>query len=190
VAWLVLGAVPEVLSSEGISHAFRAILMIPPVYLLAARGARFCYAQFTRIRFWGMHKALAAAVLVFLCYEPYHTYFDLWAAHPKVAGAFGQAFVELAYRWNESPPHLPKFVAYAFDDPNAVSGIPLDVQSVAFLTRSFTTRQQQATNFHYLTLPELQAAAHSQATGKALCDEAKKIEWPGRMVCSDSDPRK
>src|SRR5438034_6083023 len=39
LAWIVLAAIPVVLSDDGVPHALRSILMIPAVFMLAAAGA-------------------------------------------------------------------------------------------------------------------------------------------------------
>jgi hypothetical protein len=157
--------------------------MIPPVCLLAADGAMICYALATRVK-WPVQKAAAAAVLLFLAYEPYYTYFDLWAPRPEVADAFQAAMADIAYKLNEAPATLPKWIGYAVANPQMANGIPIDMQSIAFLTRSYTEKQRRETNFRYMALPEIQEAVGSRSTGIELCDQTTKIRWPGKMVCS------
>jgi hypothetical protein len=43
LVWLVVSAVPVVLSKEGIPHALRSSLMIPAVFIIAFAGAKLAY---------------------------------------------------------------------------------------------------------------------------------------------------
>jgi hypothetical protein len=96
LAWLVAGAVPEVLSNEGIPHAYRAILMIPPVFLVAALGACWCYPRLARVAPAWVPVPLAAGVLLWVAWNGYQTYFDLWAADNHVARAFQADLIDIA----------------------------------------------------------------------------------------------
>jgi hypothetical protein len=84
---------------------------------------------------------------------------------------------------NEAPATTPKLVGYAFANPPAANDIPIELQSIAFLTRSYTKRQQQERNIRYLTLREIQEAVGSKATGLELCDQTSIVRWPGAMLC-------
>jgi len=76
--WLAVGALPAVLSNEGVPHALRSLLMVPAVCLLAARAA-------SSVRVPAIAVGVAA---VLLACEPYHMYFQVWARDPHVAEAF------------------------------------------------------------------------------------------------------
>jgi hypothetical protein len=51
IAWLIFAALPVVLSSEGIPHALRSALLIPPVFILAGFGAFKIYQFIQKILF-------------------------------------------------------------------------------------------------------------------------------------------
>ena len=164
LAWLVLAAVPEVLSSEGIPHAYRAILMIPPLFLLAAAGA-------VRSYYWLENRipvriviATGCALAAFLAFDAWRTYFDLWAADPRVADAFMTNTSALADRINTIPREVPKIVAVAVRDAVSVNGVGLSAQPIMFLTASFTPQEQQQSHIRYVT-PE-----GSPLRGRDFCD--------------------
>jgi hypothetical protein len=71
--------------------------MTPAVFLLAATGAREAW---TRLQ---IPPAAVAAIVVWLAWEPYHSYFDIWAKNPNVAEAFDIEAVGLARRIRQTP---------------------------------------------------------------------------------------
>jgi hypothetical protein len=95
--WLLVTSIPVVLSGDIVPHALRALLMAPAVFLLAAVAARELW---TRLR---IPPVAIAAIAVWLAWEPYHTYFELWAKNPNVAEAFDTGAVDLARRLRQIP---------------------------------------------------------------------------------------
>jgi 4-amino-4-deoxy-L-arabinose transferase-like glycosyltransferase len=148
LAWLVLGAVPAVLSSENMPSAIRSILMIPAIYMLAA------YAAWRLYRWLSPHapaQALAAVAALFILsvsYEAYHAYFNVWAADPNVPATFDAASVEIVNRINALPLTAPKYVVPV--TRGAAPGVPPPAQTVMFLTQSYTEKQRRDTNIHYI----------------------------------------
>ena len=97
LAWLAVAAIPVVLSGDFIPHALRSLLMTPAVFLLAAFGARELW---TRLR---LPLAAAALAALWLCWQPYDTYFNVWARNPAVPEAFDIESVNLARRIQQMP---------------------------------------------------------------------------------------
>jgi hypothetical protein len=130
--WLLIAAIPAVLSNEGVPHALRSLLMLPAICLLAARAARSIRAP---------APAIALAALI-LAYEPYHTYFDVWARDPHVAAAFDAPASQIAAQIRALPPDADKYVA---------TGPPelLDAEPVMYLTRSCAPNP----HIHYVAAP-------------------------------------
>lgn len=148
LAWLILSAVPAVLSAENMPSAIRSILMIPAIFTLAAVGAWRVYSWLAP---HAPRQALAgaAAVLVLaVSYETYHAYFDVWAVDPNVAATFDAASVEIVNRINALPLTKPKYVVPV--TPGAGFGVPPPAQTVMFLTQSYTAKQRSETNIHYI----------------------------------------
>jgi 4-amino-4-deoxy-L-arabinose transferase-like glycosyltransferase len=94
LTWLAVGALPAILSNEGTPHSLRSILMIPPVFLIAAIG-------FTGLfRSWSAHRLRTAITAVFLAsvaVQGYSEYFVVWRNDPRVREAFGDRFLSQAY---------------------------------------------------------------------------------------------
>jgi 4-amino-4-deoxy-L-arabinose transferase-like glycosyltransferase len=94
MTWLFAGALPAILSNEGTPHSLRSILMIPPVFLIAAIGFmglyRSCPANWLR-------TAIAAAFLASVAVQGYTEYFVVWRNDARVREAFGSRFLSQAY---------------------------------------------------------------------------------------------
>jgi 4-amino-4-deoxy-L-arabinose transferase-like glycosyltransferase len=138
LAWLVTGAAPAILSNESIPHALRAIIMVPPVFMLCAIGACALYSESTRMVHCRIVQIVAIALFLALTYEGWHTYFVLWASNPLVASSFDIGYVELADEINAYPRNLPKAVAVR--DPRS-SLLPPYAPIVMYLTKTYTQRE-------------------------------------------------
>jgi 4-amino-4-deoxy-L-arabinose transferase-like glycosyltransferase len=170
--WLALGMAPAVLASEA-PHALRAILMLPAVCLLAALGAQRVYAWLGRsVPARGLQVA-AAAALVALCYQPYHAYFDVWARNPNTAEAFDSQYSDLARRIAAAPRGQPKVVVATLSGMQ-VGGLPVQLQSVMFLTGSYTARERRETRIRYLA---------GQPGDTGLCRQAAQREPEAAVFC-------
>jgi 4-amino-4-deoxy-L-arabinose transferase-like glycosyltransferase len=151
-AWIALAAGPVVISNEGIPHALRAILMIPPVIILAALGGVKIYdALRARIQ----ARWFPAAVFIFLSllfFESYHTYFVAWAKNPNIQGAFAANYVDIGRELNKLPNEFPKYIIVKAGGTD-VRGVPMPAQTVMFITDTFTPEKQKKKNVHYV-LPD------------------------------------
>jgi len=148
LAWLILGAAPAVLSSESMPSAIRSILMIPAIFTLAAVGAYRGYEWLApRVPRHAIHAASAVLFLA-LGFECYHSYFDVWAKDPNVPITFDGASVDIVNRIKALPETAPKYVVPV--SPGAGIGVPPPAQTVMFLTQSYTAKQREETNIHYI----------------------------------------
>lgn len=148
LVWLALGAVPAVLSSENMPSAIRSILMIPPIFTLAAIAAWRAYEWLALRAPRQAMLAASAALLVALSFECYHSYFDVWAKDPNVPITFDAASVDIVNRINALPKTAPKYVVPVM--PGDTNGMPAPAQTVMFLTQSYTAKQREETNIHYI----------------------------------------
>ncbi len=156
----LLMMLPVVISNEGLPHALRAILMIPPVMLAAALGAQWSYEKvtaFARPRLSGMYyrsfaQALVAAGFVVLTAQAAHQYFVLWANHPDTPGAFSANYVDIGREIRALPADVPKYVVVHAGGVD-VRGFPTAAQTVMFMTDTFTPDKQIGKNVHYV-LPD------------------------------------
>ena len=88
VTWLIAGALPAIFSNEGVPHALRSVLCIPPACILAAIGGTALYSRLAVALPRRALMAGTAAGMVLLAWEPYHSYFVVWARDPNVPPAF------------------------------------------------------------------------------------------------------
>ena len=87
----------------------------------------------------------------------YRQYFVTWARNPNVPLVFSQNYVDIGNQINALSPEVQKYVvveAIGFD----TYGIPLQAQTVMFVTNSFvpnTAAQKNVKNIHYLLPTEV-----------------------------------
>ncbi len=150
ISWLVIAALPVVISNEGIPHALRSILMVPPVFILAALGGFEIYE-------WLIKKNLPKKLLIASCYllfillifQSYKSYFIDWGKNQEVQGAFNANYVEIGRILNALPNSLPKYVLVETSGV-LVRGIPMPTQTVMFITDTFLPEKQKEKNIHYI----------------------------------------
>ena len=145
-AWILVAALPVVVSNEGIPHALRAIIMIPPVFILAGIGGVWFYNKVKKLAVANSKvKILNIFVFIFLSlliFEAYNTYFILWGKNPNVQGAFSANYIQIGRELNSLPKETPKYVIVEAGGTN-VRGIPMPAQTVMFITDTFTPKKQK-----------------------------------------------
>lgn len=160
--WLILAALPVVMSDEGIPHALRSILMVLPIMVLAAMGAVWLWENYGSRLPLGSRVIITLLFAVALTAEAYHTYFVSWGRNPNVQGAFAADYAAIAEQINSLPRSEMKYVAVeaggttvAVTDPEGrTKQIPMPAQTVMFLTQSFTAKEQAERNIRYILPPE------------------------------------
>jgi 4-amino-4-deoxy-L-arabinose transferase-like glycosyltransferase len=146
LSWIVIAAIPVVLSNEGMPHALRAVLMLPPIIILSAWGGVTLYRWLARrVR---QVNALAAVFVILLSFEAYHTYFVRWARNSNVLAAFDAPSVSIADSLNRLPDMTDKVVMVDLGGVR-VKGIPMPAQTVMFLTDTYDERLAVKKHFHY-----------------------------------------
>ena len=152
-SWLVLAALPAAASNDGIPHALRSILMLPPAIMLAAIGGVWLYgvARSMNPEQW-MKKLIDAVAILFIllvALNAYFSYFIVWAQNPNVPGSFNADYVAIGDQINALPQSTPKYVVVNAGGVLA-RGIPVPAETVMFVTNSFTTSTQIENHITYL----------------------------------------
>lgn len=149
--WLIIAALPVVVSNEGIPHALRSILLIPPAIILAGFGGIWLYefikAKTSIKRF--ILNASCFIILFLLLFEAYYTYFVLWSRNTNTFDAFSGDYVIMADGLNALPKALPKYVVVEAQGVD-VRGLPMPTQTVMFITDTFTPEKQKEKNIYYV----------------------------------------
>ncbi len=151
-AWFIVAALPVVISNEGLPHALRAIIMIPPVFILAGIGGVWIYQFLSKKINQQLLKTGTALLLAIFIVQVYHAYFIRWAKNQNTAGAFAANYVEIGRQLNALPANQPKYVIVNAGGTD-VRGFPMPAQTVMFITDTFTPVRQEVKNIHYL-LPD------------------------------------
>jgi len=174
--WIILGLLPVIFSNEGIPHALRAILVLPPVMIITAQGlfeiigyiqnwlqkkefsspASIAQIKRIRIEFIGL-------LFVFLLAMTAHTfnqYVMRWANLEEVYYAFNGNYRDIGL-WLKNQPHeLEKYViintgGVEVPIPQSNMVLPMPAQTVMFITDSWAKSKQDKKNIHYLRPEEI-----------------------------------
>lgn len=145
--WFAAALLPVIISNEGIPHALRSILAIPPVMILAAAGLEWILKKNKKTI---APYVLAVALFVFLPFHAFSQYFIFWANNPNTSAAFNQNYVKIGKFINTLPSDKPKYVIIGANGAD-VRGIPMPAQTVMFITKSFLPEWQKEKNIFYLT---------------------------------------
>ena len=152
--WFIISAMPVVVSNEGLPHALRAILFIPPIFIFAGKGGIKIY-DFVKNKLPANFKIFdiaCALILIILATQTYVTYFVSWANSQEVFDSFTGEYARVGNELDALPDQLPKYVIVEAGGVD-VRGIPMPAQTVMFLTDTFTPDKQEKRNLHYL-LPD------------------------------------
>ena len=154
--WLIIAALPVVVSNEGIPHALRSILMIPAVMILAGFGAYSFFNLISASISPTISRFFVFVVVVVIVIVSYNDYFIRWAKNPEVAGAFNANYIQLGREINALPKDVPKYVIVETGGVS-VRNIPMPAQTVMFITDSFREKSRREKNIVYLTEPNINA---------------------------------
>jgi len=155
ISWIIIAAIPVVISNEGIPHALRSLLMIPPVFILAGAGAFKMYELLINniSGFYYRHDKLVKNAFILLCAllitQIYNYYFVRWGNDPNVEYAFRQNYVDVGEMLNTLPKETMKYIVVEKSDV-MVRGIPMPAQTIMFITDTFTLKKQKEKNIHCL----------------------------------------
>jgi 4-amino-4-deoxy-L-arabinose transferase-like glycosyltransferase len=152
LSWFILALLPAAASDEGLPHALRSILMLPPAIIFAALGGMWAYG--VMMKYWSKNlaNAIVAIFIVIIAANAYFDYFVVWAQNPNVAGSFNADYVAIGDQINALPQNTPKYVVVEAGGVLA-RGIPVPAETVMFVTDSFTTSTQIEKHITYL-LPD------------------------------------
>lgn len=146
ISWLIVAALPVIISDEGLPHALRSLLMIPPVFIIAAFGAVWVYDKIKKRAF---KNFIAVAFLFLLIGESHASYFKTWGENPEVKNAFSQNYVDIGKELNSLPKEMPKYVVVQSGGVN-VRSFPMATQTVMFITNTFLPKNQREKNIYYI----------------------------------------
>lgn len=151
LSWLVLAFLPVAISNEGLPHALRSLLMVPPVFILSAIGGLETYKLLNqkinrRLLLPGVYLFLSLLV-----YESYYSYFITWGENQNVKNAFSYNDSVIAGELNSLPRNLPKYVIVNGARGEIRRDYPISLQSVLFLTDTFSDLKRKEKNIFYVS---------------------------------------
>ncbi len=162
-SWIVLAALPVVTSNEGLPHALRSILFIPPVMILAGLGGVMAY-DFLGKRYPGIGLYLPTALLLsLLMFQAYNLYFVQWMPREETKSAFAADYTDMAHQIRATD--MKDRPIYIIADGGGIDvniatpwdngvkskvGFPLASQVVMFITDTFMPEDQYAKQIYYV----------------------------------------
>ncbi len=155
--WLIVAMLPVVISNEGLPHALRSIMMVPSVFILSAIGGMKIYEFLKNNIKENSLKLATYALLSVLLLEAYHSYFVAWGENPNVKNAFAYNDYIIARQLDKLPNETPKFVVVNGADRKIERDYPISLQSVLFITDTFSEEKRREKNIFYLTPEEFRA---------------------------------
>jgi len=174
ITWLVIMSLPVVVSNEGLPHALRAIILIPPIMIFSGLGLDFIV---TKVQNWHeknlkkypnskkqllrIKKHLVLLLFIFFTLIFSHTfvqYFQRWGTNINTYHAFNGRYYDIGKYLDNLPTQTQKYVivnATGVKVPSTGSGqaIPMPAQTIMFVTNSYSEIKQRAKRITYL-LPD------------------------------------
>lgn len=163
LSWFVLFLLPSILSSEGLPHALRSIVVLPAVMIFAAFGAVFIINSALNFVETNqgpnrLKKEIWILVFVFLGASAVHVfnqYFIRYASQPEVYYAFNGNYLEIGNWLKTLPDETRKYVIInaggaMIKTPDSNESFPMPIQTVMFITDSWSRQNQNKKNIIYL----------------------------------------
>ncbi|MBI3046637.1 MAG: glycosyltransferase family 39 protein [Candidatus Harrisonbacteria bacterium] len=154
--WLFIALIPVVVSNEGLPHALRSLLAVPPVFILAAIGGLKIY-EFLKPK---LSSCLLSVVVYVFCslllFESYVTYFITWGQNSNVKPAFAYNDSIIAQYLNSLPKETPKYIVVSDVKDKIERDNPISLQTILFLTDTFTDKKRKEKNIYYISSEKLE----------------------------------
>lgn len=162
-SWLILFLLPSILSSEGLPHALRSIVVLPAVMIFAAFGLVFILNRTLNFieKKQGpnrLKKEIWILVFVFLAANAvyvFNQYFLHYANQPETYYAFNGNYLEIGNWLKSLPNETRKYVIInangaMIKTPDSSESFPMPAQTVMFVTNSWSRQNQNKKNIIYL----------------------------------------
>lgn len=149
LALLAAGALPAVMTNEGMPHALRSIQLLVPVTLLAALGAERAWARLERKGLGKAGMALVVAVCAFQFLQTAARY-PAYARKPEVRAEFAKGYLETGRALLRRDLSRPAYVIVP-DGDVLIDGVPVAAQTAMFVTGTATREAQERARVFYAT---------------------------------------
>ncbi|MSR76159.1 MAG: hypothetical protein EXS68_01030 [Candidatus Ryanbacteria bacterium] len=155
--WFMVMLLPVVISSEGLPHALRAIIMIPPVIVFAAIGFDAVWRWAARAMHPDYARLVAILILLLGGIRTYNMYFREWAPRPEVRAAFGGNLYDIGVFLKNSQDTVAKYVITDEVDTIDRTGRPMALQPILYASETYLPEPPGARNIFYYTLRDIDA---------------------------------
>lgn len=162
-SWFILASLPVIISSEGLPHALRAILMAPPVFIFSAIGGEYIFRKLKEFSpiFRKTSFFFTSIFFLLLILNSYQRYFFEWANNENTRNAFSSDYVEIGKIINSLPLEEKKYIIVE-NSGVLVRDIPMPSQTIMFITDTFTPEKQKEKNIFYI-LPDKEKSVPQDA---------------------------
>lgn len=166
ITWFFVMLLPAVISSEGLPHALRAIIVIPVVMIFSALGLWWLIEKIVKLienyivkspesavqlnRIKKESSILLLAFFIVVSVNTFNQYFLRWAGNPYTADAFSDNYVKLGNYLRYVPQNVKKYIIINADGVY-VRNFPMPSQTVMFISDTFSPAKQNGKNIFYIT---------------------------------------
>lgn len=152
--WFFTMLLPVAVSSEGVPHALRAIVMIPPVFAFAGIGLErlWRWAELHRPLMRGVGKIAILILLAATATQSARAYFFSWARSTETYHAFGGDLYSIGLKLNQVPETTQKYVVTDEVDSIDRTGRPMALQPILFATKTYLPEPEGYKNIYYIAL--------------------------------------
>lgn len=199
---------PVVISSEGLPHALRAIVLLPPAMIFAGLGAeaaavktkkyleqwkeRFPAKLFQINRVEQELKILFFVFLISIAVNTFNQYFMRWAGDQHVYDSFLGEETMIAHWLTAAPQTIKKYVVTDSVETVDLTGRPLSFMPIVFITDTYFDLKQKEKNIYYLGKNEfdkIDCRTHCSIipveSNSSIYEEIRK-KIPGLTIGADS----
>ena len=164
--WFSVMMLPVVMSSEGLPHALRSIVLIPSAMIFAAIGLEFLIQKFNfwieintktypekRFQLNRVKNELLVLLIIFFiaaASNAFSQYFFRWAPRPEVYDSFQGNITKIAHWLNNEPLSIKKYVVTNSADTVDLTGRPTSFAPIIFITDTYFENKQKEKNIYYL----------------------------------------
>ena len=150
MVWLIFMMSPVLISSEGIPHALRSIILIPAVFAIVGVGTESALKLLPkRVAIIGFF-----ILALLIIWNSYNFYFQKWARRPEVAQAFATELYDIGLYINTLPDDVQKYVITDEVQTIDVTGAPMALEPILFVTKTYLPEPKGARNIFYMTPAE------------------------------------
>ena len=148
--WMVVAALPALITIGNHPHSLRTIAMIPAIYMVAGLGGYSLWKWSKKRLSRRLRFSLASVLLMLAITDAATQYFYYWRRHPALEEAFSTATVRIGEFLNDRTEQNPAYIVVEPEELWQGSEVPVSAYPVMFITNTFQADSQQTKKIFYI----------------------------------------